>query len=241
MRFNINEYNKIRYLKTEQINKMSLQELLPIANRAIEFAKNRQDRMLKYMEREGIETTPAMRSPDIQHKQPKSKLGRQEGEFRGFQTYDFELKNNMKENLGYVRYKLNTAIRFLKSGTSTRRGWENLMVDFEKRLTKKFPNLQLDKDFLSKGDKYDMLWRLYRETEKLNPTEISSNLSSNELQKLIYETMEENKGISNFEDLIELVNEKYEDTYTEKLKAESTDQNLGSIRVGTNALKSNKV
>ena len=120
MRFNINEYNKIKYLKTEQINKMSLQELLPIANRAIKFAKNRQDRMLKYMERNDIETTPAMRSPEIQHKQPKSKLGRQEGEFKGFQTYDFELKNNMKENLGYVRYKLNTAIIFLKSSTSTR-------------------------------------------------------------------------------------------------------------------------
>lgn len=201
-RFDIAFYMKLKRMDYNDIKKLDFATLEQYTRKAVEMADNRQDAMLKYMRKKGINVTPAMREPDPElHKQSKSKFGKEE-KFEGFQTYDFNLDKNKEDNINYLRYKLNMAKRFLSTETSNEKGFKKMLDRFANRIEEKF-NIKVDTEFFGEKDRYDLLWRLFREVQDAYP-ESATNISSNEIQKMIVETMEDRTDLTDFEDLIDI-------------------------------------
>lgn len=229
-RFDIAFYMKLKRMDYDDIKKLNYDEILTMSKKATEMASNRQKTMLEYMKTYDIESTPAMQKPYRErgeHKQSSSKFGKEE-KFEGFQTYNFELDKNKISNINYLRYKLNMAKRYLGTKTSTITGWKKMMDDFSTRLEKKF-DIKIDRNFLGRKDKYEMLWRIYRDI-RAQQTEEVTGLTSGEIQKLIVETMEQHKEISDIEDLRDIIirrtNKNYEEKLEEKYDEDFFDKQL---------------
>lgn len=239
-KFNINTYNKIRKLSVDDLMKMSKKELYDFTKITFNIAKNRQERMKSYMKEKGLEMTPAMRVVDIPHKQSKTKASKFEGSFKGYQDYDFDLKDMNKYSINELRYKFRVGQRFLNTKTSTEKGFENMLTNFGKRISKELvgdKKEQLEeknkiKDFYSISDNYDMLWRLYREISERYAIDEKGLLTSNAVQKMIYETQVEN-NISSFEDLYEILRNRIDEQYQEEYEKQF-DEDIFSkgIRIG---------
>ena len=214
-KFNINTYNIIRNMKPEDLMKLKKDELYKLTQAGFSMSENRQKKMKKYMEERGLEATPAMRQPDVPHKQPKTKASRMDGTFKGFQEYDFTLKDRDKYSINELRYKFRVAQRFLRTKTSTQYGFEKMLDTFGKRLAKKIggnkktveQNKERIENFYDISDNYDMLWRLYREIEDKYGIQEQGTFTSTNVQKMIYET-QTSTDVNEFEELFNILKDK---------------------------------
>lgn len=213
------EYQKIRYMTIEQMQKSTNEELINYINIAAKYANKRRDNVIKYYsDNPNAVTSQSYRDYEKPKKASKSMQKAKEGDFLGWATYNFNLPKNTNlstiPNLkGYLISKLKKTQQFLRNKTSTVYGMKKSLDKFEERLKYQGANIDVILNVKSDDEKYKMLWRIYNDiADEYNPN-ISSNLSSNELQLLITEQIYKNTSENNIKSNIKKAeNKHYEDT-----------------------------
>lgn len=216
------EFFKLKYLTIEEIQKMSIPELTYAVSKTAQYAEKRRNKVLKHFEEQ---QSPAYREYKIEMNKPKTfeKTGEQ---LYSWATYKFDIPKkalkslNDNEKKNYLIAKLRKNQQFLRNKTSTVKGMERFLDKFEQRLNSKTGiSIEKVKNVVNDKDKYNLLWELYNKTAKEYNPALSTNLSSNELQKEIIEILNLDDNKVNIEERISKLEEgKYKEESKEPIQ-----------------------
>lgn len=216
------DYIKVRYMKVEEMQQLSNNQLVEYIKQSAYYANKRRDKVMKYYENNpNAVITPSYKELDKPEKMKPTFKSAKEREFYGWSTYNFDIPKNVNLNIipnlkDYLIGKLIKNINFLNNKTSTVNGIKRMLDKFEKRLEKHGASLEVIKNVSTDDDKYRELWKLYNKVSSKYDTNKDTNLNSNELQKEIVELI--TSSTYDYEEAIKTLEEQEEHQYIKTIK-----------------------
>ena len=127
---------------------------------------------------------------------------------------NFSVRN---KNVGQVKQEFKLAKKFLEMKTSTRKGWEEVRTDMEKRVSK----YTYGESQTWSERTWERYWEVYRKTEEIHGGSYTKGDSARVQQKLYKIFVENDKrhGVDYFSDIVESQYEKlYEEVQEERIQ-----------------------